>query len=194
MELPVVQGLVCFDPACLASFRFVSTSAFSQHSVTTWIAFFHLGSFRKNRFHHQHRSGSRCSYSCGKTMFFGFGRAHHLGSFCKVLPCSRHRFPPAFGLRLLFSSSGGIYSKFSIASREICCLFRVSRVGRGFHRRGLPRQNGGAEDAENGRIVSRKDAKHLGGFASWREPIISALPEKIKKPLAAIACEADNRG
>ena len=74
---------VGFTLAHLASFCFVSTSCFSQRPVTTCFVILDLGSFRKNMVSHRDISNPKCSFFCGKTIFPGFDRDHHLGSFCQ---------------------------------------------------------------------------------------------------------------
>ena len=80
--------IFCFEsePPWLIWLRFALSTyrTFSQYPVTTYFVFLYLGSFRKKTFSHRHLSNSKCSFSYGKTMFYGFDRVHHLGSFCTL--------------------------------------------------------------------------------------------------------------
>ena len=74
-------------------FCFVSTSAFSQRHATTCFMILYLGSFRKNTFSHRDLSNPKCSFSRRKTIFSGFDRVHHLGSFCKFAAAPAEPIP-----------------------------------------------------------------------------------------------------
>ncbi len=49
----------------------------------------HLASFRKKRVFSWRSDDIEKSYSSGKAMFSGFGRGHHLASFCTSVPAGR---------------------------------------------------------------------------------------------------------